>query len=569
MLGDPQLRQVAWFTLWQAAASTVLTLVLALPAAQVLARYEFRGPPLRPGARHRAVRAPHRRGRGRVPGAARARGARSALDLQGSAWAILLAHAFFNHAVVVRTVGGLWEGLDPRTEEAARVLGRVAVAGLPRGDPARAAPGDRVGGRHHVPLHLHLASGSSASSAARSRTTLEVEIYRQTADLLDLPVASVLALLQLAAVGAMLVVQDRLERRRATDRRRAARRRGRRRATGRGERLWVGGNLVAPGAVPRRSRSPCWSSAPSGPATATACRRGGRWRGSTRARGCSCSPLEAVGNSLRFAAVATVIAVVLGGMAAAALARSDGRVARLVDGVLLLPLGTSAVTVGFGFLIALDEPVDLRASPWLVPIAQAVVALPFVVRTMTPVLRSIDPRLRDAAAVLGASPRAGVARGRPAAGAAGRAGGRRASRSRSRSASSGPPRSSPGPTRRRCRSTIARLLGRPGPLNAGQAFALSTVLMVLTASAVLLVDRWRPRAGRSRGLGVTARVDAGRRDGSVRRDRGARRRRPRGRRRRGGRRARPERQRQVDPAARHRRPAAARRRHGAPSTAST
>ena len=63
------------------------------------------------------------------------------------------------------------------------------------------------------------------------------------------------------------------------------------------------------------------------------------------------------------------------------------------------------MTVGFGFLIALDEPpLDLRTSLWLVPIAQALVAIPFVVRTMTPVLRSIDPRLREAAATLGASP---------------------------------------------------------------------------------------------------------------------------------------------------------------------
>ena len=116
------------------------------------------------------------------------------------------------------------------------------------------------------------------------------------------------------------------------------------------------------------------------------------------------SPLEAVGNSLRFAATATILAVALGGMAAAALARSEGRVARFVNGLLLVPLGTSAVTVGFGFLIALDEPLDLRASPWLVPIAQAVIALPFVVHTMTPVLRSIDPRLHEAAAMLGASP---------------------------------------------------------------------------------------------------------------------------------------------------------------------
>jgi thiamine transport system permease protein len=43
VLGDPSLRQVAWFTLWQAAGSTALTLVLALPAAHVLARYDFRG----------------------------------------------------------------------------------------------------------------------------------------------------------------------------------------------------------------------------------------------------------------------------------------------------------------------------------------------------------------------------------------------------------------------------------------------------------------------------------------------------------------------------------------------
>ena len=46
---------------------------------------------------------------------------------------------------------------------------------------------------------------------------------------------------------------------------------------------------------------------------------------------------------------------------------------------------------------------------------QAVVALPFVVRTMTPVLRSIDPRLLEAAALLGASPaRAWPTRTRPA-----------------------------------------------------------------------------------------------------------------------------------------------------------
>ena len=75
------------------------------------------------------------------------------------------------------------------------------------------------------------------------------------------------------------------------------------------------------------------------------------------------------------------------------------------DALLMLPLGTSAVTVGFGFLITLDKPpLDLRESWILVPLAQALVGVPFVVRVMLPVLRAVDDRLREAAAVLGASP---------------------------------------------------------------------------------------------------------------------------------------------------------------------
>jgi len=62
------------------------------------------------------------------------------------------------------------------------------------------------------------------------------------------------------------------------------------------------------------------------------------------------------------------------------------------------------VTLGFGFLITLDEPpLDLRNSPLLVPIAQALVALPLVVRTVQPVLLEIDEAEEEAARVLGAT----------------------------------------------------------------------------------------------------------------------------------------------------------------------
>ena len=119
----------------------------------------------------------------------------------------------------------------------------------------------------------------------------------------------------------------------------------------------------------------------------------------------------------------------------------------------MLPLGTCAVIVGFGFLVALGNlPIDLRTSCMLIPIAHALVALPFVVRATVPVLRSVDQRLREAARVLGASP-ARVWRevDLPIVDRA-RCWSARASRSRSRWASSARRCSSSDPTRRPCPS---------------------------------------------------------------------------------------------------------------------
>ena len=492
VLGDPGLRQVAWFTLWQALVSTALTLLIGLPAAHVLATYEFRGrrllqallvvpfvlPTVVVGAAFLSLLGP----RGVL-----------GVDLRGSAIAIVMAHAFFNHAVVVRTVGSLWEGLDPSTEEAARVLGASRWRAFTRVTWPAIRPAV-ASAAAIVFLFTFTSFGVVRILGGPARSTLETEIYRQTADLLDLPVASVLALLQLAAVVALLAVHSWLERRQAT---RSVEMRAPRRRPVRGpaDRAWVAGNLAL---------MAVWLGVPLVVLVSRSFRVGDHyglagWRalaGVGPESRLFASPVEAIFNSVRFAGVATVLAVVLGGLAAAALVRSKSRMARSVDSVLLLPLGISAVTVGFGFLLALDEPVDLRASPWLVPIAQAVVALPFVVRTLTPVLRSIDPRLRDAAAMLGASPRRAwfavdlplvwrallVAAGFAFAISLGEFG---ATVVIARADAPTVP------------ITIARLLGRPGAINVAQGFALSVVLMVLTTAAVLLVDRWRaPAAGR-------------------------------------------------------------------------
>ncbi|MDQ1465866.1 MAG: thiamine transport system permease protein, partial [Actinomycetota bacterium] len=185
------------------------------------------------------------------------------------------------------------------------------------------------------------------------------------------------------------------------------------------------------------------------------------------------------------------ISLLVGGAAAFVLARRPSRGRRALDTLLMLPLGTSAVTIGFGFLIALDRPpLDLRSSVLLVPLAHAVVAIPFVVRAVVPALRSIDPKLREAAALLGAPP-ARVRRevdlpivGRAFLVAAGFAAavslgdfGATAFIAR--------------PDTPTVPIAIFRLLSLPGRLNFDRAMALSTVLMLLTGLVVVGLERVR------------------------------------------------------------------------------
>jgi thiamine transport system permease protein len=205
------------------------------------------------------------------------------------------------------------------------------------------------------------------------------------------------------------------------------------------------------------------------------------------------TPWEAIFNSLVYAAMATALAVAVGGLASFAIARSRRGRSRALDGLLMLPLGASAVMLGFGFVITFDRtPIDFRAAPWIVPVAQALVAIPFVVRIVVPTLRAIDERQREAAAVLGAPParvwreidlpvalRAlTVAAGFAFAISLGEFG---ATVFLAR------------PDRPTLPVAIFRFLSRPGELNAAEADALAVVLMVLTAVSVFLVERIRVR----------------------------------------------------------------------------
>lgn len=211
VLSDPAYRQVAWFTLWEATASTAVTLVVALPMAALFGRFEFPGkrvlwallivpfvlPTVVVGVAFLALLGP---------------GGALGVDLRGSIWLILIAHAFFNVAVVVRTVGGLWGNLDPRLEEAARTLGASRLRAfrevtLPRLRPAIAAAASIVF------LFCFTSFGVVLLLGGIRARTLEVEIYDQTTQLLHLDVAAVLAVLQLVGVGLALVLYGRHQQR--------------------------------------------------------------------------------------------------------------------------------------------------------------------------------------------------------------------------------------------------------------------------------------------------------------------------------------------------------------------
>jgi thiamine transport system permease protein len=190
----------------------------------------------------------------------------------------------------------------------------------------------------------------------------------------------------------------------------------------------------------------------------------------------------ALANSWRVAVDATLVAMVLGMLVSIVVsrrprARAERRGIALLDGLFMLPLGVSAVTLGFGFLVTLDRPpLDLRSSGLLVPIAQAMVALPLVVRTLAPVLRSIDPRQRQAAASMGASPARVLLTvelpvvWRPVFGA---------------TSFLARPEQPTLPV------VIYQLISRPGQLNFGMALAASVVLGLVTALVIALIERVR------------------------------------------------------------------------------
>ncbi|HQF63464.1 MAG TPA: iron ABC transporter permease [Anaerolineaceae bacterium] len=503
-LGRPLL-----FTIWQAGLSTLLTLLVGLPAAWVFARFNFPGkrlistlstlpfilPTVVAAAGFNALLGP----RGWVNLALMDWFNLTTPPVQflNSLGAILLAHVFYNTTVVLRVVGSAWAQMDTRLEQAARSLGAGPLRAfwevtLPLLRPPLAAAALLVFLFDFTSFGVILLLGGPQYA------TLEVEIYIQALHLLNLPLAGLLSAVQLIATLVLTALYARLARGRnipLTPRLRGEAQRAPRRAW---ERLVVGvtvGGLVLLMALPLTAlalRSVTRLEADRG-------QRGAVQTGLTldyyrelfvNRRGAFfyVPPAEAARNSLTYAGLTVVISLGLGFLAAGALARRS-KLNAVLDPLLMLPLGASAVTLGLGFVVVFSRPpLDVRSFPLLIPIAHSLVALPFVVRTLQPALASIPPGLRQAAAVLGASAwRVWLEVDLPIV-------------ARAAAASAvfaftislgefGATTFLARPETPTLPVAIFRFLSQPGALNYGQALAMATLLMLLCAAAVLLLER--------------------------------------------------------------------------------
>lgn len=491
-LARPRVHRVLWFTAWSSVTATVVTVLLGLPVAYVLYRLDFRGrqalramvvmpfvlPTVVVGVAFRTLLAPS--------------GPLGSLGLDGSAVAILAAMVFFNLAVVVRTVGGLWESLDHRREDAAAALG-ASPAQVFRTVTLPALKPGIVSATTVVFLFCSTAFGVVLTLGGLRYGTVETEIYILTTQFLDLRAAAVLSVLQVLAIVVLLLLAGH-----ARDRRTQALER-----TGARSRVRRPGRGDLP-AIATTALVMAFVAAPLLTLVTRSLRRGDGWGldsyrslGTTGEGTALLVPVTtALENSLRTGVDATVLALTLGVLVAFLVSRptrtaGERRGRAFLDGLFMLPLGVSAVTIGFGFLITLDRPpLDLRSSPLLVPIAQAMVALPLVVRALVPVLRSIDPRQRQAAATLGASPLRTLlvvdlpAAWRPVLAAAGLA---FAVSLGEFGATSFLARSD----RPTLPVVIYQLISRPGAENFGMALAASVVLAVVTVTVMGVVERLR------------------------------------------------------------------------------
>ena len=494
------------FTFYQAILSTLLTLLLGLPSAYLFAHYDFHGksllraltavpfmlPTVVVAAGFNALLGPRGWLTILIP--------ISSFQFTGTLTAILVAHVFYNTTIVIRIVSSALSRLDPKLEQAARSLGADSRrvwwhVTIPLLRPSIVAASLLVFLFDFTSFGVILLLGGAGLS------TLEVEIYLQSVKYFNLSLAALLSLIQLFCTLIFSVIYTRVISRSVVQTAPRSAESNLRKPKSLREKFFITSAIFLLAcffilpllALPLRSISRL---------EADRGQRGEVQTGLTadyyselfinrRDSVFYVPPIQAAINSLLYASATVILSLMLGFPAASALAKPT-RLEQILDPILMLPLGASAVTLGLGFIVSFGR---LLTNPLLVPLVHTLVALPFVIRTLQPAIASIPEKLRQAATSLGASPfRVWQTVDWQIL--------RRATLSAATFAFTislgefGATLLISRPDYPTIPVAIERFLSQPGGLNYGQAMAMATLLMILTTTCILMIEKLRlPGAG--------------------------------------------------------------------------
>ena len=376
---------VLWFTIWQAALSTLIAILFGIPGAYIFYRVHF------PGQRwvKTLITIPFM-----LPSIVVAIGFTTFHGL-ASIVLIIAANIFMNYALAVRVIGGSWINLDHDLDEAAQLDGANKLQifsriQLPQLKEAISSAAGLIFLYCAANFGIVLVLGDARTN------TLETEIYTSAIQYLNIPRATSLVLIQtILTISVFTFVQS------------------------------MGNSTTSLfGRVDGKHRKRVGvRDLPAILATLppillitipliriiSKVFQGGltnfRALGGTGSQNyLSISILQAGENSLRNAVITALISIIAGTISAYLLCRVNGRLGRGLEMLMQLPLGISSVVIGLGYLLCFSSGIFPLRSSWLVTaIAESIIATPLVIRLAYPALRAIDLEIREAAAMDGAT----------------------------------------------------------------------------------------------------------------------------------------------------------------------
>ncbi|HKL59718.1 MAG TPA: iron ABC transporter permease [Sphaerochaeta sp.] len=414
--------RILLFTLYQAALSTLASVIVALPGAYLLANYSFRG--------RRFIKA-----LSTVPfvipsilvvlGFVIFFGNNGFLNkllmklfsleeppikVLYSFKAIILAHTFFNFPIVMNLVSTYWEHMDNHCEMAAWTLGAKKwkafwAITLPRLLPSVISAATLVFLFCYNSFAIILVLGGGPKY-----TTMEVEIYRLARTSMDSGGAAALSLFSILITSVLLIWYNKSQKMlsRSEEFNTASNRLSKKPATLAGKLLaffyssitllFILGpiaSIVVRSFMASTTRSGAESFSFTWYRQLFALERGTGHMGSA---------LQALTNSLLIALLVAVVTVPIALTLATAI-RKKGFASSALELFGMLPMTVSSVIIGLGyFLISNRIRGGVSVGYTLVVLAHMVIAIPFVLRTVLPEYRKMPLSYIQSSLTLGASP---------------------------------------------------------------------------------------------------------------------------------------------------------------------